>query len=117
MRAIIVGSLVLATATQSTAAPKKCEWSEKQQCAPGTGCKAMPITTYATIDLTAKRYSRCDRKGCDTYDANVSGGGAKTFFNVDVTARGMLMKISPEGRSTEVITLGNVVLISQGICR
>ena len=98
------------------AAPLRCTWIQKHQCEPNKPCKVIPAKTFAKIDLQNKQYSRCDRLGCDDYDANISSGDGM-FTNIDVTGRGMIVKIAPDQSSTEVVTLGNVVLISQGKCR
>jgi hypothetical protein len=68
-----------------------------------------------SIDLTAHRYSRCDSAGCDGYDAKVTQSGAFTI--VEVPGRAMFAKIGPEGKATEVVSLMNSVLVSQGACR
>lgn len=116
-RAVLaVASVMFAIPAVAQSKPLMCKWTEKQQCDPKIGCRTIGITTYAKIDLAGRRYERCDKRGCDTYVANVSGGVGK-FTNVDVTGSGMFLKIGPEGNSTEVVSLGNMVLISQGICR
>ena len=55
---------------------------KKLQCTPktrldcvGTNCtKSQPIV-YLILDRPNKTFSRCDTKGCDTYDANFYSGG------------------------------------------
>ena len=111
---VLVGST--AHPAETRVAPLECRWVQKHQCEPGSGCKALKITTFARVDLIAKQFSRCDRIGCDVYDANITGGGS-TFMNIDVTGRGVFVKIAPDYKSTEVVSLGNVVLISQGTCQ
>jgi hypothetical protein len=115
MLAVIVFAFATASAP-AIAAPLTCQWTEKHECSPGSGCKTIKVTTFAKVDLALGKYSRCDRNGCDTYDANVSGT-PKTYRNVDVTGRGVFLKFGPDGKSTEVVSLMNTVLISQGICR
>lgn len=100
----------------SVAAPMTCRWTTKQQCDPDAACKPALNKVWAVADASRRRYSRCDRNGCDGYDATVTvGPGAFTTF--DLIGRGVFMKIGPAGRATEVVSLGNSVLISQGTCR
>lgn len=92
-----------------------CRWSDKQQCDPGVPCRSMSPSVWATADAAAKRYQRCDHNGCDTYDAVVTvGPGAYTTF--DLIGRGVFMKVGPGRKATEVVSLGNSVLVSQGTC-
>jgi hypothetical protein len=93
-----------------------CEWAEKEQCGPIIGCKPIAISTFAKIDVRGRIYERCDRKGCASHIANINSGGPR-FMNVDVTGSGMFVKIGPDGLATEVVSIGNTVLVSQGICK
>lgn len=97
------------------AEPSVCRWTKKQQCDPTAPCRPAVNKVWATADATAKRYERCDANGCDSYDAEVSTAGAFTTF--DLTGRGVFMKIGPNGLATEVVSLGNSVLVSHGTCR
>ena len=96
--------------------PKVCQWAEKSQCDPMKGCKPITITTHAKFDHIGRVYERCDRRGCDSYTANVSIV-QNGFTKIDVAGRGMFVNIAPDGVATEVVSLGNMILISQGICR
>ena len=114
--AALFGALACIAAAPAIAAPLTCRWEEKQQCDPGAGCKPIASKVWVVADAEAKQYSRCDRNGCDSYHAVVTAGpGAYTFF--DLLGRGMFLKLGPAGRATEVVTLGNSVLVSQGVCR
>lgn len=108
-------ALATAAPTVAYARTSECRWTEKHSCSPGKGCQPSTLGVWATIDLQAKRYQRCDRNGCDTHDAIVTvGPGAFTF--VDLPGRGMMLKLGPGGAATEVVSLGNTVLVSQGRC-
>jgi hypothetical protein len=72
-------------------------------------------TIKPSVDLDTKQYSRCDRAGCDTFDVQISRSGAFTI--IEAPGRAMFMKIGPEGKSTEVVSVMNSVLVSNGVCR
>jgi hypothetical protein len=61
--------------------------------------------------------SRCDKNGCDTYDAVAEGAG--DFLNVQTIApRGMMFKSSKvSGEYIEIATLGLGAFISFGYCK
>lgn len=111
--AMALGTLL--SVTPAVAEPVRCTWTEKVQCDPGMGCTAQPVRTWATIDLAARRYQRCDRLGCDTYDAHVTRSGI--YYIVDLPGRGVFAKLGADGQGTEVISLGRGVLVSHGRCR
>ena len=102
-------------ASPVTAKPMTCRWTSKQQCDPGAACRPAINRVWATADVTGKRYQRCDRNGCDSYDAEVSTAGAYTTF--DLIGRGVFMKLGPDAVATEVVSLGNSILVSHGTCR
>jgi hypothetical protein len=118
IRASLMTAVALcgANATVATAGPLNCQWAEKSQCDPTKGCKPITITTYAKFNRLAKIYERCDRRGCDSYTANVSVV-ENGFTKIDVTGRGMFVNLAPDGVATEVVSLGNMILVSQGICK
>ena len=109
---IVAVSTLLASPV--AAEPMTCRWTSKQQCDPGAACRPAINKVWAPADVTGKRYQRCDRNGCDTYDATVSNAGAYTTF--DLVGRGVFMKIGPDAAATEVVSLGNSVLVSHGTC-
>jgi hypothetical protein len=92
-----------------------CRWNSKQQCGPGAACRPAANKVWATADPAATRYQRCDAKGCDGYDSVVSTSGA--FMTYALPGRGMFIKVGPDGAATEVVSLGNSVVVSQGQCR
>jgi hypothetical protein len=108
--------LILGWPTYVEAKTLKCSWSQKQQCAPGQPCRPAPLDMWAKVDLQKKKYRRCDRRGCDTYDALVQIDRA-AFTNIDLPGLGLFVKIGPDQRATEVVSFGNVIMISQGWCK
>lgn len=116
MLRLIPAVILLALSTAAPAKLLQCKWNEKHQCDPGKGCKPIsPGTIIVTIDPQTREYKRCDKKGCDTYQANVNNGGIyKTY---DLPGRGVFAKVAVDGQATEVVSLMNSVLISQGWCR
>ena len=117
MNKFIVAAIIAFTlSTSATAKPLLCKWTEKQQCDPGRGCKAIsPGTVIVKLDPQTREYSRCDTKGCDTYQANINSSG---LFNVyELPGRGVFAKVALDGRATEVVSLMNSILVSQGKCR
>lgn len=108
--------VLLGLPTIAPAKTLKCTWTEKQQCAPQQSCRPAPLGLWSKIDLKKRKYQRCDRNGCDTYDATVQVDRA-AFTNIDLPGLGVFVKIGPDRRGTEVVSLGNVILVSQGRCR
>jgi hypothetical protein len=108
-------AIIAVTPTVAAANTVQCSFTTKVQCDPIGPCKVLKPGVKLTIDLTAKRYSRCDKAGCDTYDAVVTSSGLYTL--IEVPGHAMFAKIGPKGQSTEVVSLMNSVLVSQGICR
>jgi len=115
MKIALLAAVTASLSNVAQAEPLTCHWANKQQCDPNSACRPSVNKVWATVDATAKRYQRCDSKGCDSYDAEVSASGVYTTF--DLPGRGVFMKIGPEGAATEVVSLGNSVLVSQGTCR
>jgi hypothetical protein len=59
-------------------------------------------------------YSRCDQQGCERYDANTYKSGV--FLIVELPGRATFAKVGPEGAWTEVVSIGNDVIVAQGHC-
>ena len=92
-----------------------CRISYKQEC-DGSSCRRVKATIWNLIDFDNRRYSRCDRKGCDRYKMvfRISG----LFVNITTARpRGMLAKMTIDGsRFIEVATIGTAALVSYGRC-
>ena len=96
------------------AAELQCDIAAKFSCQP-TGCEPNQLGVWNLVDIERERFSRCDRNGCDHYDATVSQSGV--FYNIEVPGRGIIAKMSLDGKSyMEVATIGVSALISFGSC-
>lgn len=114
MRHALLGLLLVSWAPAG-AAELKCVWSHKSQCDPKASCRDVTTMTSGLLDVEARTYKRCDRNGCDSYAAEVVRAGS--FTTVDLIGRGVFVKLDDDGIATEVVSLGNTVLVSQGLCR
>ena len=112
------GTLVLASfmlAAPAIADNLRCDIVAKYACS-AEGCEPNQLGMWNVIDLDGGEFSRCDRNGCDSYNAEISKSGL--FYNIEVPGRGTMAKLAMDGTSfLEVVTLGTVVLISFGSCR
>ena len=102
--------------TPALAQPIRCEVTSKFTCNPG-GCRAHKLGAFNLIDFDRRKFSRCDRKGCDDYPAVVSQPQGE-YIIIDIPGRGIFAKLSNDGSEyVEVISLGTVILLSFGRCR
>ena len=123
--AVVAAAMMLSSASAKT---WECKINEKHACNPEKGCSANTLGVTNYINFERKTYARCDRAGCDTYDAQFSQSGS--FHNIAVADRVMFAKVWPNhhsqsafwpytstsGKFMEVVTLGSTVLVSYGIC-
>jgi hypothetical protein len=108
---------VLGFAGPATASEFVCNAAEKQLCSPGKGCQAGIVTVYSTFEATAPgkaRYSRCDRNGCDEFEANTYNSGV--FLLIELPGRAVFAKVGPDGSWTEVVSLGHELIVTHGRC-
>ena len=111
----VVFAVMLTSGSSVDAEPMRCEITSKFNCTP-TGCTPDKLGVFNLIDLDLGTLSRCDRNGCDEYEAKITRSGA--YLVVDVPGRGMLAKLSITGAEyVELTTLGTAVLVSFGACR
>ena len=116
MKVFVAAAVLIVSSAPAYAKALQCRWTEKQQCDPGRGCKAIPPGTISVkLDPQTREYSRCDSKGCDTYQANVNSSGL--FKVYELPGRGVFAKVALDGQATEVVSLMNSILVSQGRCR
>jgi hypothetical protein len=114
MRCLLVLAALAPAVTAAHAETLRCEITSKFMCEL-TACQAAKLGGYNLVDLDKNTIARCDRLGCDTYDAVVSASGA--FLNVAVPDRGLMAKLSLSLDSfTEVVTLAGQVYVSFGRC-
>jgi hypothetical protein len=114
-RLLAIAAIAVFIPDNAVANTVQCNFASKVQCDPIGPCRVLKPAVRLTIDLAAKRYSRCDRAGCDTFNAVVTPSGAYTL--IEVPGHAMFAKIGPKGKSTEVVSLMNSILVSQGTCR
>lgn len=72
---------------------------------------------FAKFEGTAPgkaRYSRCDRHGCDAYEADTYNSG--DFLLIELPGRTTFAKVGPDGSWTEVVSLGHEVILARGQC-
>lgn len=112
VRAICLAVILFPSAVLAT--ELRCEISSKYTCS-REGCSPNKLGVWNLIDLERGKFSRCDRNGCDQYDANVSQSGI--YYNIEVPGHGVLAKMTLDGTEyIEVATLGTTVLVSFGSC-
>lgn len=106
---------IVCSATASFAQPVRCDITAKFACS-STGCQPNRLGVFNRIDLDRRKFSRCDSRGCDDYDAVIQRSGE--FILIDVPGRGIFAKLSTDGSEfVEVTSLGTSILASFGSCR
>ena len=114
--AVICASIVTTFFTSNANAfSLRCDMSTKWNCSK-SGCKTANPTIHNLINFSTAKYSRCDKKGCESYDMEVVRSGA--FLNISLPKKSMLAKLGGNNLEhfTEVVTIGTVVLVSHGQC-
>lgn len=124
MRALLLtGALALLFPTTGAALSLSCIPSEKYVCQMGASCVGGtpavvgPIAARANLDTgngELGSYERCDKSGCDKYQALVSG--AKAFTHFELPGQGAFSKVGPGGSWVEVVSLTTTVIITYGYC-
>lgn len=117
MRAwVVLLATILVAPAQAQTTLLRCDIATKISCAPNAACSPVSIGTWNTIDLQKRIISRCDRSGCDTYNAQIFASG--DYVNIGVPERGYMAKMSSSGSYfSEVVTHADTVLLSFGSCR
>lgn len=123
MRIAIIAASMLAASQASAKAPEtewawKCDFDERQQCAPTAGCRALAGRTWILLYPSDDMYWRCgtsDKLGdCDRYKA--AGAASGEYRTFDLPGRAAFVKIGPDLSATEVVTLMDMVIVSYGKC-
>jgi hypothetical protein len=105
---------LLAVSAPLAAETLTCTPSQKFHCSP-EGCKTAPAKVRAVIDMDKQTYSRCDRNGCDKYDATMSIGGI--YLNVSVPGKSLVAKVEISSLEYfESVSIGLAVYNSFGRC-
>lgn len=93
----------------------RCEPTARFGCS-SAGCQALEFTVWVNLDFPARRYERCDSKGCDSYEMTYAVGGAFTTVT-PLGARGFFLKAVNDGSEfLEVVSLGTAAHASFGRC-
>lgn len=95
---------------------------QKLQCTPktrldcdGTNCtKSQPVVSLI-LDRPNKTFSRCDTKGCDSYDAIFGSSGIYTNIQPR-NPSGMMIKILGNREYIEMATIGLSTVFQNGSC-
>jgi len=90
IKSILAFLFLVAASTSLSAETLTCTPSQKFFCSP-KGCKTVPAKVRAVIDTDKRTYSRCDRNGCDKYDATMSIGGI--YLDVLVPGKSVTAKV------------------------
>jgi hypothetical protein len=75
----------------------RCNITSQYYCSPEKGCSATEPSTWIYVSFRDKKYSRCDKSGCDSYEfvSIVSGAWTK----ITSPSAGMLLSIRNDGGS------------------
>ena len=110
----LIALVLLAVSAPLAAETLTCTPSQKFFCSM-EGCKTAPAKVRAVIDTDKQTYSRCDRNGCDKYDATISIGGI--YLNVLVLGKSVTAKVEIASlQYFETVSIGLVVYNSFGKC-
>lgn len=93
----------------------RCEPTAKFQCSI-KGCEPITPTVWVNLDFPARRYERCDSKGCDAYQMEYFSAGIFTMIS-PLRTSGTFLKAVNDGREfVEVASLTTSVYTSFGQC-
>ena len=92
----------------------ECRPTRADVCKPD-GCASGDPRVSQVFAPATSTYKRCDEKGCDAYQAQVSYSGA--WANVAVPDRAMFARIMASGEYYEIVTQMDVVWIYRGQCQ
>ena len=117
MRLIGIAAALIASTDLALSETLRCEIATKQQCTAEEGCRPAVLGVFNRIDPARQSYARCDRLGCDTYEANFNRSGA--FVNIELPGRSVIAKMAVDGTQfVEVVTVGTIVVyVSFGSCK
>ncbi|MEK7115097.1 MAG: hypothetical protein AAB847_01945 [Patescibacteria group bacterium] len=95
---------------------------QKLQCTPktrldcdGTSCTKSQPVVYLILDRSNKTFSRCDTKGCDSYDAIFGSSGIYTNIQPR-NPSGMMIKVLGNREYIEMATIGLSTVFQSGSC-
>lgn len=115
----VAGAFICLAAVSAAPPPDDslwCAFTQKDDCQPGRACiSADPEAVTARIDQRRHLYFRCEGAKCDSY-GYVESGDYKNYRTLEMPGRGAFAKIGPDNQITEVVSLGHMALVSQGMC-
>ncbi len=95
---------------------------KKLQCTPktrldcdGASCDKSQPVVYLILDRSNKTFSRCDTKGCDSYDAIFGSSGIYTNIQPR-NPSGMMIKVLGDREYIEMATIGLSTVFQNGSC-
>lgn len=80
-----------------------------------TNCTQSQPVVYLILDRQNKTYSRCDTKGCDSYDAIFGSNGIYTNIQASSPTGGMI-KVLGNREYIEMTTIGLDSIFQNGSC-
>jgi hypothetical protein len=107
-------------ATPAVAETWRSQPTQKVACGGEATCQVMRLgASYNRVDSTKNLYSRCDDKGCDTYQAKMSRSGA--VIDIEVPGKGLLARMMTNGITSgmsylEAFTFLETVFVVHGVC-
>jgi hypothetical protein len=111
----IMLTIAMVISNVAIAKPITCLIASKFSCDAGGGCKPLQPGIWNVIDLEKQTYSRCDIRGCDSFDVRVTRSGE--FIVIDASGRGMVAKLASNFSSfLEIATIGTSAVNSFGSC-
>ncbi len=78
-------------------------------------CKKDEPRTWVIVRPSNGEYQRCDRAGCDTYQATVSHSGLWTTLSLPEQAA--MLRLTSGGRAVEIAMQGDVAYVYHSQCR
>jgi hypothetical protein len=106
--------LELAASPLHERAPRwRCPIVQQYHCTAG-GCRAVPPSVTIVLDFPARRYKRCDAKGCGQHPLSVATGG---IYTTVTPGPGAFLKVVNDGSDfVEVASSGTETVTGFGKC-
>lgn len=92
----------------------ECVPTTRNQC-DATGCRPLHAGIHVFIFSDGPTYTRCDASGCDEWRATFVRSGS--FLNIELRGRAAFARMGDDRSFSEVVTLGQMTLVSHGRCQ
>lgn len=113
---LMSGMAMVALPVASHAQTLICQPDKKFTCDAEEGCRPSALGTFYRVNASNAVYERCDRRGCDSYRAQVTRSGTMEIY--ELVGRGAFLKLQTLDNSfVESVSLTTVVILSFGSCR